>query len=152
VGNIAGSSDLAKLMSNINQLIYAATPSNRYATFFLRTIRAGHAPGSFYVNGGHNRPWCFEMASPTAGRWRPSGGLLSGSVFTRQRGAEGPATVMVLFTDGISEAMMRRMKSGRRSPHRCIRLCRDRPALEMIDVLIRGCGRVSSPERRNMTI
>jgi sigma-B regulation protein RsbU (phosphoserine phosphatase) len=54
-----GGRDLAALMSNINRLIYQATPANRYATFFY----AQYQPSSGridYVNGGHNPPMVFR--------------------------------------------------------------------------------------------
>jgi len=96
--NYRGIFGFSQVMSNINQLIYAATPSNRYATFFYGQYEP--ATRQFvYVNGGHNPPMVFrngevlrlEDGGPVVGLFK------AGSVFTRQRGAEGRRPVMVLF-------------------------------------------------------
>ena len=52
---LVGQADLAQLMRNVNQLVYDATPVNRYATFFYGQYN--RATGLFrYVNAGHNPP------------------------------------------------------------------------------------------------
>src|SRR6185312_4673594 len=47
--------DLTRVMSNVNRLVYDATPPNRYATFFYAQYEPD-AHRLIYVNAGHNPP------------------------------------------------------------------------------------------------
>jgi sigma-B regulation protein RsbU (phosphoserine phosphatase) len=49
---ISGADGHAKLMSNINRLIFDTSPSNRYATFFYGQYEPSSRQFT-YVNGGH---------------------------------------------------------------------------------------------------
>lgn len=102
-------SDVSRLASNVNRLVYEASSDNRYATFFY----AEYDPESHaltYVNAGHNPPLLF---APFAGRWRVERldvggtviGLLEHASFGQARVQLDPGSVLVAFTDGISEAM-----------------------------------------------
>lgn len=57
---ISGAVDLAGLMTNLNRLVFDASPSNKYAIFFYSqydpTTRV------MYVNGGHNPPMILRGA------------------------------------------------------------------------------------------
>jgi phosphoserine phosphatase RsbU/P len=152
---ISGSPDLAKLMSNVNKLIYDTSPSNRYATFFY----GQYEPATrllTYVNGGHNPPMVFrngevlrlEEGGPVVGLFKPSR-------YTQATVTLAAGDIIVLFTDGISEAMnsadeewdeARLMES--------VRACRDRSAVEMIDCLIRDADAfvAGAPQHDDMTI
>jgi len=101
--------NLAALVSNVNRLVYEASASNRYATFFY----AQYNPESrqlTYVNAGHNPPMLFHCAN---GTWQVSrletGGTVVGLMqsFPYEQAAVPmiPGDVVVAFTDGISEAM-----------------------------------------------
>jgi phosphoserine phosphatase RsbU/P len=102
---ISGPTDLAGLMTNMNRLIFNATPSNRYATFFY----AQYQPDSrklTYVNAGHNPPMVFrgsevirlEEGGPIVGLFRPA-------EYTQASLHLECGDILVLFTDGISESM-----------------------------------------------
>lgn len=105
-----GQGDLARLMTNVNQLVHEATTSNRYATFFYgqyqrdsRTFR--------YVNAGHNAPFVLRRSAdgPTHVIRLDTGGPVVG-LFPKAPYQEGsvalePGDIFVGFTDGISEAM-----------------------------------------------
>jgi phosphoserine phosphatase RsbU/P len=101
--------DLSALVSNVNRLVYEASSSSRYATFFY----AQYDPASRqlnYVNAGHNPPMLFHSS---AGEWTLSrletGGTVVGLLesFPYQQAAVtiAPGDIFVAFTDGISEAM-----------------------------------------------
>ena len=92
-------------MTNLNRLIYDASPSNRYATFFYGV----YDPKSLefmYVNGGHNPPMIFrgdqvlrlEEGGPVVGLFGPA--QYTQGIVTLEHG-----DTLVLFTDGVSEAM-----------------------------------------------
>jgi sigma-B regulation protein RsbU (phosphoserine phosphatase) len=102
--------DLAKLMQNINRLVYEASSSNRYATFFF----AEYDPASRalrYVNAGHNPPLLLRAKSdscPETFRLDTGGpvvGLIPQSSYAEQQILLQPGDLLLCYTDGISEAM-----------------------------------------------
>jgi sigma-B regulation protein RsbU (phosphoserine phosphatase) len=107
---ISGPTDLAALMTRLNQLIHASSPGNRYATFFY----GQYDPTSRrleYVNAGHNAPMVFrggvsgEVLRIEAGG--PVIGLLPVTSYEQRSIVLQPGDVFVSFTDGVSEAMNR---------------------------------------------
>ena len=52
---ISGCDSLETLVQHVNQLVYAASPVNRYATFFYAQYNAAQQELT-YVNAGHNAP------------------------------------------------------------------------------------------------
>jgi sigma-B regulation protein RsbU (phosphoserine phosphatase) len=101
--------DLARLMSNVNQLVFDATDVNRYATFFYGQFNLASSVFT-YVNAGHNPPIVCRFAAgkhhvirlDTGG---PVIGLLPGAPYQQGTIAMQAGDVFVGFTDGISEAM-----------------------------------------------
>jgi phosphoserine phosphatase RsbU/P len=102
---IANPPALSTLMANLNRLIYDASPSNRYATFFYGVYDP--ATREFvYVNGGHNAPMVFrgdqvlrlEEGGPVVGLFGPA-------QYQQASIQMDPGDTLVMFTDGISETM-----------------------------------------------
>jgi sigma-B regulation protein RsbU (phosphoserine phosphatase) len=91
-------------------LIYKTTPSNRYATFFYGQFDPQHQRLT-YVNAGHNAPVvlrCGPGRRPECLRLEAGGppvGLLATVSYESATIDLQPEDVVVLFTDGISEAM-----------------------------------------------
>lgn len=104
-----GPENLAALVSNVNRLVYEASSSNRYATFFYAQYHPALRQLT-YVNAGHNPPMLFHRS---AGAWQVSrletGGTVVGLLesFPYEQGTLKiePGDVFIAFTDGISEAM-----------------------------------------------
>lgn len=100
-----GPRDFAKLMHKVNQLVYEASASNRYATFFF----ASYDPETRRldcVNAGHNPPVILrgeETIRLEAGG--PVVGLLPFAPYVEQAVVLEPGDMLILYTDGISEAM-----------------------------------------------
>ncbi len=103
--------NLAALMEHINSLVYEASTSNRYATFFY----AQYDPASRvmnYVNAGHNPPFLLRGSGDdievikldTGG---PVIGMLPAMLVSYEQGSVElqNGDLLVGFTDGISEAM-----------------------------------------------
>ena len=129
---LGGCDDLPKLMSNVNQLVYAASPVNRYATFFY----AQYEPALrrlTYVNAGHNPPLVIAGGDGRAVMRLEAGGppvgLLPQAEYQGSSIDLAGGDLLVLFTDGMSEAMNSREEewgeesliaavkdSGRRDP------------------------------------
>jgi phosphoserine phosphatase RsbU/P len=100
-----GPRDFAKLMHKVNRLVYEASASNRYATFFF----ASYDPATHRlecVNAGHNPPVLLRGSEVI--RLEADGpvvGLLPFAPYTEQGLALEPGDTLILYTDGISEAM-----------------------------------------------
>jgi sigma-B regulation protein RsbU (phosphoserine phosphatase) len=100
---------LAPVVSNVNRLVYQASTSNRYATFFY----AQYDPARHeltYVNAGHNPPMLFRKNGQEwqATRLTAGGtvvGLLESFPYEQETITLAPGDLLVAFTDGISEAM-----------------------------------------------
>ncbi len=94
------------LVENINRLVHAASPDNRYATFFYGVYDASSRRLS-YVNGGHNAPMILRKESVCirleAGG--PPVGLLPAATYVSSEALLETGDLLILFTDGISEAM-----------------------------------------------
>lgn len=101
-------SDLAGLMKQINSLVYEASTSNRYATFFY----AQYEPQTrklVYVNAGHNPPFLIRAGGEVL-RLEEGGaviGMLPPILVNYKQGEIEMKTgdLLVGYTDGISEAM-----------------------------------------------
>jgi phosphoserine phosphatase RsbU/P len=97
--------DFANLMHKVNKLVYEASASNRYATFFF----AAFDPKTRRlecVNAGHNPPVLLRKG--TVIRLEADGpvvGLLPYAPYTEQSLTLEPGDLLILYTDGISEAM-----------------------------------------------
>ena len=103
---LSGPADLGQLMTNLNFLIHEASPENRYATFFYGELDTA-ARRLDYVNAGHNAPMIFRAGGEVE-RLRASGpvvGLVDAARFEQRSVGVGPGDVLVVYSDGISEAM-----------------------------------------------
>lgn len=101
--------NLAALMSNVNHLVYEASSSNRYATFFYGQYNPTTRQLN-YVNAGHNPPMLFHGTGNHVQLSRlETGGTVVGLLesFPYEQGSLRiePGDVFVAFTDGISESM-----------------------------------------------
>jgi sigma-B regulation protein RsbU (phosphoserine phosphatase) len=102
--------EFAKLMDKVNRLVYEASASNRYATFFFGALD----PATLVlecVNAGHNAPLVLRR-KPDGGseilRIEADGpvvGLLPFAPYGEQSLQLLPGDLLVTYTDGISEAM-----------------------------------------------
>jgi sigma-B regulation protein RsbU (phosphoserine phosphatase) len=96
---------LAELATTANALLYASTPSNRFATAFL--LDYDPQTGSCtYVNGGHNDG--IVLRGEGAVELLPTTGLPLG-MFARAAYEEGrvdlaPGDLLMLYSDGVTEA------------------------------------------------
>jgi sigma-B regulation protein RsbU (phosphoserine phosphatase) len=102
--------DFANLMDKVNRLVFEASASNRYATFFfaafdpaarrLECVNAGHNPPILLRNGPDGTAQTLRLEADG-----PVVGLLPLAPYTEQSMSLMPGDVLLLYTDGISEAM-----------------------------------------------
>jgi sigma-B regulation protein RsbU (phosphoserine phosphatase) len=138
---ISGTKDLAQLMSNVNRLVYDASSSNRYATFFY----AQYDPTSralTYVNAGHNPPMIFRQTNDSLEVLRLEAGgvvvgLLPNFLYQQETITLNPGDILVGFTDGISEAMnLSEEEWGEEQLMETVKACEGLTASEMITRLV----------------
>lgn len=106
---LTGAGDLGTKMANINRLLYEASDSNRYATFFYAELDC-NSRTLHYVNGGHNPPAVLRKIDRAWQVFRlenggPVVGLLESAAYTQQTLQLLAGDVLLAFTDGISEAI-----------------------------------------------
>lgn len=100
---------LDTLIADVNRLISTSTEASRYITFFYGLYDDLHRQLT-YVNAGHNPPMLFRHANGNGEapeRLRTGGtviGVFPDSKYQKDTTQLFPGDVLVIFTDGISEA------------------------------------------------
>ncbi len=152
---IDGRADLARLMQNLNTLIYNATPANRYATFFYAQFDP-YSRLLSYVNGGHNPPLLFRGADVIRlEEGGPVVGLFPPASYTQASIGLLPGDTLVMFTDGVSEAMNSAGDEwGEESLIAAVFDCRSLGPSDIITRLIEGADRFAAgtPQHDDMTL
>ena len=99
-------SSVGELMQRVNSYLYGATPYNRFATMFCGDLSAD-SHTLHYTNAGHNPPLLIrrggDVASLEAGG--PPVGITANREFPEDSVVFEPGDVLVVFSDGISEAL-----------------------------------------------
>jgi sigma-B regulation protein RsbU (phosphoserine phosphatase) len=151
--------NLAAAVANINHLVFEASSSNRYATFFYGQYDP--VQGTFnFVNAGHNPPMIFHRTDGdlTVTRLEPGGtvvGLLEDARYEQGSVRLRPGDVLVAFTDGISEAMnLEDEEWGEDRLIESIRECRSSTAQELLDCIFGAATRFAgaAPQHDDMTL
>jgi serine phosphatase RsbU (regulator of sigma subunit) len=95
-----------ELCAKANQLIAANVAPGKYITFFYAIVDAAGMRVD-YCNAGHNPPMlCHrDETVETLGEGGPVLGIFPGASYTAGSAALRPHDCLVLFTDGITEAM-----------------------------------------------
>jgi sigma-B regulation protein RsbU (phosphoserine phosphatase) len=157
---LVGQGDLAQLMTNVNQLVFDATPVNRYATFFYGQF---HRESRLfrYVNAGHNPPIVLRRSGDNTIHVirLETGGPVVG-LFPKAPYQEGaltllPGDIFVGFTDGISEAMNKEDEEwGEERLIPAIAAHAAAPAADIVPYLIKEADRFvnGAPQHDDMTL
>jgi phosphoserine phosphatase RsbU/P len=151
--------NLAAAVSNINRLLYEASSSNRYATFFYGQYDPAQRKFD-YVNAGHNPPMVFPGSGEDGAVIRlESGGTVVGlleSVHYQQGSVRlSPGDLLVAFTDGISEAMnLNDEEWGEDRLIDAIRGCRSSSAQELLECIFEAATTYAgaAPQHDDMTL
>src|SRR5216684_514941 len=139
---LSGMTDLAGVMANLNRLVYESSAANRYATFFYAQYDASTRRLE-YVNAGHNPPLIFRTRGDRHDVLRletggPVIGLMPDCSYPQRTMTLEEGDVLVLFTDGISEAMNAAGDEwGEERLMQVIGANRALPARELIDHIMR---------------
>ena len=97
---------LARLVSRCNDLLNQANEAQQFVTLFCAIV---DVPGErlHFVNGGHNRPLLVVPAAAprfVEGPRNPIVGMVPGLRFTAGHCAFPPGSLLLLYTDGVTEA------------------------------------------------
>jgi sigma-B regulation protein RsbU (phosphoserine phosphatase) len=136
--------DLSDVMVNLNRLVYESSSANRYATFFYAQYDASTRVLE-YVNAGHNPPVIFRTRNERHDVLRleaggPVIGLIPDCSYKQGSVTLEEGDVLVLFTDGISEAMNAAGGEwGEERLTQAIGANRALPARELIELITRTC-------------
>jgi sigma-B regulation protein RsbU (phosphoserine phosphatase) len=150
--------NLAAAVANVNRLVYEASSSNRYATFFYGQYDP--AQGKFdFVNAGHNPPILFHRADGgTVTRLEPGGtviGLIENVDYQQGSVWISPGDLLVAFTDGISEAMnLEDEEWGEDRLLESIRSCQAATAQELLESVFAAATEFAgaAPQHDDMTL
>ena len=150
--------NLAAAVANVNRLVFEASASNRYATFFYGQYDP--AQGKFdFVNAGHNPPMLFHRADGGAvTRLEPGGtviGLIENADYQQGSVRISPGDLLVAFTDGISEAMnLEDEEWGEDRLLDSIRGCQAKTAQELLECVFAAATQFAgaAPQHDDMTL
>ncbi len=98
--------DLASLVTRLNRVVCSNCPSNRFITFFMAILdpKSGELT---YCNAGHNPPVLARTSGAT--EFLEGGGMILGilpvATYSAHRAQVGPGDVVVLYSDGVTEAV-----------------------------------------------
>ena len=100
--------ELKDLVADINRLLVASIPDNRFATFFYGVFDAERHAFT-YVNAGHNPPMLLRagtLARRTARADRHDARRIRGGGRSiRPRSAVAPGDLLVVYSDGVCDAL-----------------------------------------------
>ncbi|MDK9700576.1 MAG: SpoIIE family protein phosphatase [bacterium] len=103
---VGGSISLSEMVFRINELIYRNTPPEQFITFFVGLFDPANKQLA-YVNAGHNPPFVIrdgkKYSELTEGG--PLLGVIPGVHYQQGEYALVSGDVVLLFTDGVTEAM-----------------------------------------------
>ena len=151
--------NLTQLIQRVNNLVYDASTSNRYATFFYAEYNPGNRQ-LLFVNAGHNPPVIVRRSNlgdevlrlnPS----RPPVGLLPKSSYEQGSFALQSGDLLVLFTDGISESMNSDDEEwGEERLIELAKTCTGMPAIEAMNCIVTAAQRFAAgaPQHDDMTV
>jgi sigma-B regulation protein RsbU (phosphoserine phosphatase) len=129
--------DLAQKVIRLNKSTCQNCPDNRFITFFMTV--ADPATGELvYANAGHNPPLLVRAAGgyDTLKGGGMILGILPKAAYSEFNAAMQPGDVLILFTDGVTEASDRRGEEfGEDHLARLVADMRDRPAAEIVQAI-----------------
>ncbi len=140
-GQVIHPASVADVMARINNLMVQSTDAHMFASFFYGVLEPGS--GRFTcANAGHNPP--LLLRADGSAEWLTAGGLLLGMmpdlIYPQSVIEFGRGDVLVLYTDGITEAEAPRVE-GRDDPGRMF----EEDGLERV---VREAAQLSAPQIR----
>ncbi len=150
---------LCEMISHINRLVFDASASNRYATFFY----AQYDPVTrllHYCNAGHNPPLLCRRTNECDTFYKlDEGGTVIGLfpdiAYQEATIQVQPGDILIGYTDGVSEAMnLQEEEFGEDRLTEIVRRCESRSAADMITCVLARVDSFtgSAPQHDDMTL
>jgi sigma-B regulation protein RsbU (phosphoserine phosphatase) len=99
--------DLKDLAADVNRLLVASIPDNRFATLFYGVFDAERRTLT-YINAGHNPPMLLRPGAAMAQRLEPTGmmlGVFDDAVFGQATVDMQDGDLLVVYSDGVCDAL-----------------------------------------------
>lgn len=132
--------DCSRCLQGTNKMLYRSTESTKFATFFYGILDIQQSTICF-ANGGHDAPLLFHKNN--APKHLDATGLLMGVMadteYSEQHVTLEPNDILVLYTDGITEAMNQQGELfGLDQLIEVISLNRQRTAQDLLDSILQN--------------
>jgi phosphoserine phosphatase RsbU/P len=104
---IDGAADLAQLVKRLNAVVHGNTEAERFITLFMAILDPRDGTLT-YVNAGHNFPFILRTQQSSIQPLSSTGlplGMFDGVEFQQETVRLDPSEYLVLYTDGVTEAM-----------------------------------------------
>ena len=127
----------ARIMQGINESLCRGNESNMFVTFFIGVL---DLPTGLlrYCNAGHNPPLTIigELVEPLPAKANLPMGVIAEFDYMMQQTRVEPETMIVLYTDGLTEAKnMDRKQFGLEKTLKILEKCHDATATQLIQTL-----------------
>ena len=127
----------ARIMQNINESLCRGNESNMFVTFFIGVL---DLPTGImrYCNAGHNPPLVVkgEQVEPLPAKANLPLGVMDDMDYMLQQVIIDPETMIVLYTDGLTEAKnLKRKQFGIERTLEVVKDCHDATATQLIQTL-----------------
>jgi phosphoserine phosphatase RsbU/P len=147
---------LARLIGNVNRLVFESSTVNRYATFFF-SIFDPVARTLKYVNAGHNAPILLRRTGEqlTLEIGGPVIGLISHLTYQEGSVNVEPGDLLLAYTDGISEAMtVKEEEWGEERMIAAAQKARSGTAQDIVDAILNAADHFTqgAPQHDDMTL
>ncbi|HEY0426190.1 MAG TPA: SpoIIE family protein phosphatase [Pyrinomonadaceae bacterium] len=145
--------DLAELMRHVNTLLYDASTSNRYATFFYAQYDA-KTRRLIYVNAGHNPPFLIRADGEVV-RLEEGGavvGMLPSMLVNYTQGEIEfeKGDMLVGYTDGISESMnLQEEEWSEDAMLEDIKKIKEKPAEEILNAIVAAADKFAGGAKQH---
>jgi sigma-B regulation protein RsbU (phosphoserine phosphatase) len=99
---------ITALIRNINTLVHRTFSDDRFLTLFYAELTDDKQGLCIYVNAGHNSPILYRARTNTTEMLESTGNIIGpfpDQIFRSEGAMIGKGDILLLFTDGVSEAM-----------------------------------------------
>ncbi len=154
-GQSQGPGDVSGLLTNVNRLVYEASPASRYATFFYARFDP-QTRRLTWSNGGHNPPILLRGSEVI--RLETGGsvvGLFPACAYEQDSIVLEAGDLLILYTDGMSEAENPAEEEwGEDALIEAARACATLPPAEMIPRIMEAADAFANgaPQHDDMTL
>jgi sigma-B regulation protein RsbU (phosphoserine phosphatase) len=141
--------DPAKTIEDANNVITQDSKAGMFVTLFYGTL-SGKERTLTYVNAGHNPPIVYRRHDGSMEELMPTGiilGAVEHRVYTSRTISIGAGDVIVMYTDGVTEATNNQLEMfGEERLRTIIRQSSTLPSNEIIEKILHGVETFSSGE------